>query len=71
MVSGLFWRLGCFDFVFFCLCMSLRLCFVDFRAFGFECFLVGNFERERSNGHTSSFRRSGMEMGTGENGGAS
>jgi len=28
-------------------------------------------ERERSNGLTSSFSRFGMEMGTGENGGAS
>jgi hypothetical protein len=46
-VSGLFWILGCFDFVFFCLCMSLRLCFVGFRAFGCEYFLVGNFEREK------------------------
>ncbi len=45
--TGLFWRFGCFDFVFFCLCMSLRLCFVGFRAFGCECFLVGNFQRER------------------------
>ncbi len=45
--------LGCFGdwvvliFVFLCLCMSLGLCFVGFRAFGCECFLVGSFQRER------------------------